>query len=100
MSAEKKQRKMVDWYTVSIDSLKGWGFVVILLVLAVAGVLGYRFLDRMVLEKEVARVILEAEDLLRTVRSEGAINSYREEYFVARRHLEEAVQHEERRDLR
>lgn len=100
MSAEKTPRKLVDWYTVSIDSLKGWGFVAILLVLGVAGVLGYRFLDRMVLEKEVARVILEAEDLLRTVRSEGAINSYREEYFVARRHLEEAVQHEERRDLR
>ncbi len=94
MSADKGNRKLVDWYTVSTDSLKGWVFVVILLVLAVAGVLGYRFLDRMVLEKEVARVIEEAEDLLRTVRSEGAINSYREEYFVARRHLEEAREHE------
>ena len=94
MNQEKKPRKLVDWYTISLDSLKGWGFVVILLVLGVAGVLGYRFLDRVVLEKEVARIIQEAEDLLRTVRSEGAINSYREEYFVARRHLEEARQFE------
>ena len=100
MSSEKGNRKLVDWYTVSTESLKGWVFVVVLLVLAVAGVLGYRFLDRMVLEKEVARVIQEAEDLLRTVRSEGAINSYREEYFVARRHLEEARQHESTGALR
>lgn len=100
MSPEKKSRKLVDWYTVSLDSIKGWGFVVVLLVLGVAGVLGYRFLDRMVLEKEVARVIQEAEDLLRTVRSEGAINSYREEYFVARRHLDEARGHQDTGELR
>jgi len=94
VSSENKSRKLVDWYTVSLDSVKGWGCVVVLLVLGVAGVMGYRFLDRMVLEKEVARVILEAEDLMRTVRSEGAINSYREEYFVARRRLEEAREHQ------
>ena len=75
MSSDKDRRKLVDWYTVSTESIKGWVFVVVLLVLAVIGVLGYRFLDRMVLEKEVARVIQEAEDLLRTVRSEGAIFS-------------------------
>lgn len=100
MSPESQSRKLVDWYTVSIDALKGWGFVVVLLVLGIVGVVGYRFLDRVVLEREVARVIQEAEDLLRTVRSEGAINSYREEYFVARRHLEEAREHEKTGGLR
>ncbi len=94
MDSEKGRRKLVDWYTVSTDSLKGWVFVAVLLILATAGILGYRFLNNLVLEKEVARVIQEAEDLLRTVRSEGAINSYREEYFVARRHLEEAREQE------
>ena len=100
MTRDKKSRKLVDWYTVSVDSLKGWGFVVILVILGIGGVLGYRYLDRMVLEKEVTRVIQEAEDLLRTVRSEGAINSYREEYFVARRHLEEARGHQDAGSLR
>ncbi len=100
MSADKKKRKLVDWYTVSIDSLKGWGFVILLVALGIAGVLGYRYLDRLVLQREVARVIQEAEDLLRTVRSEGAINSYREEYFVARSHLEEAREHLVEDDLR
>jgi hypothetical protein len=90
VSSEKKPRRLSDWYTISLESLKGWGFVVTLAILGIAGVMGYRFLDQVVLEKEVVRVIQEAEDLLRTVRSEGAINSYREEYFVARRHLEEA----------
>lgn len=100
MSSDKGTRKLVDWYTVSTESIKGWVFVVVLVVLGVIGVVGYRFLDRVVLEREVARVIQEAEDLLRTVRSEGAINSYREEYFVARRHLEEAHDHESNRAFR
>lgn len=90
MTPERKKRRLIDWYTISSTALRGWGFVVIVLVLAVLGVVGYRFLDQLVLEREVARVIQEADDLLRTVRNEGAIDSYREEYFVARRHLEEA----------
>lgn len=94
VSSEKKRRKLVGWYTVSSDALRGWIFALIFLLLAIGGVLGYRMLDRAVLEREVKRVIREAEDLLRTVRSEGAINSYREEYFVARRHLEEAREHQ------
>ncbi len=100
MNSEKKPRKLVDWYTVSLDSVKGWSFILLLIILGVVGVVGYRFLDRMVLEKEVARVIQEAEDLMRTVRSEGAINSYREEYFVARNHLEEAKEHQRAGALR
>lgn len=90
MSSEKQRRSLSDWYTVSAEALKGWGFVLVIVVLGTAGVLGYRFLDRVVLEREINRVIQEAEDLLRTVRSEGAIESYREEYSVALGHLEKA----------
>lgn len=94
MSPEDNNRKLRDWYTVSTDTLKGWSFALIFIALAVIGFFGYRILNHVVLQREVARVIQEAEDLLRTVRSEGAINSYREEYFVARRHLEEAREHQ------
>ena len=94
VSSEKKEKKLIGWYTVSSDALRGWIFALIFLVLAIGGVLGYRLLDHLVLGREVERVIQEAEELLRTVRTEGAINSYREEYFVARRHLEEAREHQ------
>jgi predicted negative regulator of RcsB-dependent stress response len=94
-----KQSKLLHWYTVTAETLRGWSFVVILVVLGVVGFFGYRILNEAVLEREVARVIQEAEDLLRTVRDEGAINSYREEYFVARGHLEEAKQHRAAEDL-
>ena len=94
MSSGKKRRSLSDWYTVSAGALKGWGFVLVLAVLGTVGVLGYRFLDQMVLEGEIKRIILEAEDLLRTVRTEGAISSYREEYSIALGHLETAREHQ------
>ena len=94
-----KKSKLLHWYTVTAETLRGWSFVAILAVLGVAGLFGYRILNEAVLEREVGRVIQEAEDLLRTVRDEGAINSYREEYFVARGHLEEAKQHRAAEDL-
>ena len=87
---EKKKNRLLHWYTVTSETLRGWGFAAIVLGLGVAGYFGYRILNEAVLQREVARVMQEAEDLLRTVRDEGAINSYREEYFVARSHLEEA----------
>ena len=100
MTEKKQKGKLLDWYTVTSDTLRGWTFAAILLVLGIVGYLGYRILDHAVLEREVSRVIQEAEDLLRTVRDEGAINSYREEYFVARDYLEVAKDYQRGEELR
>jgi len=90
VTEEKKRPKSYDWYTISGEAIRGWGFAVIVLVLVVAGYLGYRFVEGMVLEREVATVIQEAQDLLITVREAGGVDSYREEYDQAIEHLEEA----------
>ncbi len=90
MTDKKKRPKSYDWYTISGEAIKGWGFAVIVVVLVAAGYLGYRFVEGMVLEKEVAAVIQEAQDLLQTVREAGGIDSYRDEYDQANEHLEKA----------
>jgi len=90
VTEEKKRPKSYDWYTISGEAIRGWGFVVIVVVLVAAGYLGYRFVEGMVLEREVAAVIQEAQDLLQTVREAGGVDSYREEYDQAFEHLEEA----------
>ena len=87
MTDDKKRPKSYDWYTISSEAIKGWGFAVIVVVLVAAGYLGYRFVEGMVLEKEVAAVIQEAQDLLQTVREAGGIDSYRDEYDQATEHL-------------
>jgi hypothetical protein len=97
---KKKRSKLLDWYTVTSETLRGWGFALTVVILGVIGFFGYRILNEAVLEREVARVIQESEDLLRTVRDEGAINSYREEYFVARNHLEEAKRNQAGKDFK
>jgi len=90
VTEEKKRPKSYDWYTISGEAIRGWGFAVIVVVLVAAGYLGYRFVEGMVLEREVAAVIQEAQDLLQTVREAGGVDSYREEYDQAIEHLEEA----------
>jgi len=90
VTEEKKRPKSYDWYTISGEAIRGWGFAVIIIVLVAAGYLGYRFVEGMVLEREVAAVIQEAQDLLQTVRQAGGVDSYREEYDQAIEHLEEA----------
>ena len=88
MTEQKKRPKSYDWYTISGEAIKGWGFAVIVVVLVAAGYLGYRFVEGMVLEREVATLIQEAQDLLQTVKEAGGVDSYREEYDQAIEHLE------------
>jgi hypothetical protein len=90
VTEEKKRPKSYDWYTISGETIRGWGFALVVVVLVAAGYLGYRFVEGLVLEREVAAVIQEAQDLLQTVRSAGGVDSYREEYDQASGHLEEA----------
>jgi hypothetical protein len=75
---------------VSGDTVKGWGFALIMLVVVALGFVGYRLLEGVVLKREVAMAIQEAQDLLQTVRDEGGLDSYREEYDLASDHLEKA----------
>ena len=90
MTEEKKRPKSYDWYTISGEAIRGWGFALIVVVLIAAGYLGYRIVEGMVLEREVATAIQEAQDLLQTVREAGGVDSYREEYDQAIEHLDQA----------
>jgi len=100
VTEEKKRPKSYDWYTISGETIKGWGFAVIVLVLVAAGYLGYRFVEGMVLEREVATLIQEAQDLLQTVKEAGGVDSYREEYDQAIEHLEKAKADRARGELK
>jgi hypothetical protein len=90
VTGKKKRPKRFDWYTISSEAIRGWVFALIVVVLVAAGYIGYRLVESMVLEREVATVIQEAQDLLITVREAGGVDSYREEYDQAISYLEEA----------
>jgi hypothetical protein len=87
--AQGGQRRY-DWYTVSVDSVKGWTIVLTLIGLVAAGFLTYDWFKQQFLEREVARVVKEAEDLYQRLQTEEGIGSFRSEYSISRNNLEEA----------
>ncbi|MEE8138232.1 MAG: FecR domain-containing protein [Thermoanaerobaculia bacterium] len=94
----KKQRR-IQWYTLSFETLRGWAVVLIVTGLGVGGYFGFRFLERQYLEREVARVIAEAEEMLTTLRGEPGVAAYRGEYETARQKLNEAEEQADRGEL-
>ncbi len=97
MSPEPRTRYR-GWYTLSVDTLRGWGTVLLLAGLAWLGWRGYGVLEQRYLEGKVARVLREAYDLEASVRAEGGGRAYPGEYEAAIEHLRTAkAQLDERR---
>jgi hypothetical protein len=78
------------WYTLSVDTLRGWVNVLLLVALAWAGWQGYGVLENRYLEGKVSRVLREARDLEASVRAEGGARTYRADYESALEHLRQA----------
>ncbi|MGB5880312.1 MAG: hypothetical protein WBH85_09810, partial [Thermoanaerobaculia bacterium] len=90
MSPAQGDQRRYDWYTVSVDSVKGWTIVLTLIGLVAAGFLSYDWFKQQFLEREVARVVQEAEDLYQRLQTEEGIGSFRSEYSISRDNLVEA----------
>lgn len=79
-----------EWYSVSVETLKGWGLL--LMTLAVLGVafLVWRTYDLRSVERQAAAVIEEAGGLLQRLSGEKRASSFAAELVAARQSLEEA----------
>lgn len=86
----KAAPKRKDWYSVSVETLKGFGLL--LLILAVVGLsfFGYRAWDHQSQEREAAAVIEEADGLLRRLSNEKRAVSSASELGTARESLQQA----------
>jgi hypothetical protein len=78
------------WYKISLDAVRAWTTVVVVLVVAVAAVWGYTLLSRHLLERAVVVAIEESETLLVRLRSERGISAHRDRLGLAAERLDEA----------
>lgn len=67
MPARKADRPTKDWYSISVDTLRGWGFLLGILAAAGLAWLGYRAWESKALEREARGRIEEVRDLLGSV---------------------------------
>jgi len=84
--ADEKQH----WHKINVDTLRGASVFLLLLLMAAGGFLGYRILQSQFLEREVEIVMVEAQDLVQSLRGEEGIDAYSEEYETAQVSLEQA----------
>jgi FecR protein len=72
-----------EWYSISLDSLRGWGVLLLLLALGFVGYRGYRYWETYSLEREATDVINEDRRLLQQLAGEAGLEAFRAEYEQA-----------------
>ncbi len=90
MTETRRKQRRIQWYTLSLDTLRGWAVALIVTGLGVGAYFGFRVLERHYLEGEIARVVEQAEELRTALRGEPGISAYQSEYETARGDLDEA----------
>jgi hypothetical protein len=79
-----------NWYKVSVDTLRLWGFLVVLGVSVLLAYWGYTYLHGRYLSHQVQVALEEGRDLLRELHDAENLVSFRVEYTKARESLQRA----------
>jgi hypothetical protein len=91
VSPGRKQRdKDRDWYKVSVETLRGWGILVLMVVVASVGYVGFRLWEHYSIQREAARAIDDTRVLFQRLRGEGNVAGFKAEYDEAWSGIENA----------
>jgi hypothetical protein len=90
LPARKPIRTRKDWYSISVDTLRGWFFLSLIAAALVVGIMVYRSWSRQALERESRAVIEEDQHLLTQVGDDAKAGDYKSEYGAGLQSLQEA----------
>ena len=85
MSPGRTAGKHRDWYKVSVDTLRGWGIFVLMLVVAGTGYVGFRVWERYAIQREAARAIDDARSFAEEIATALDVQTSRERASDERR---------------
>lgn len=83
MPAQKAARPRKEWYSVSVDTLRGLGLLVLILGVLGAGYFIYTIFEKQTLQRESSRVITEVQGLLQRLQNEERASGFRSELGAA-----------------
>ncbi|MGH9361066.1 MAG: hypothetical protein ACRD2T_04060, partial [Thermoanaerobaculia bacterium] len=90
MPPPRRRRRRRQWYTLSVDTLRTLGTLLLLGVLAFLLLGLHRAWQGRMVEREAARLIAEARSLIQRVQGEGKLAEVRHEYETAFQSFEQA----------
>jgi len=88
--ARKAAKPRRDWYSISVDTLRGLGFLLLVLALVGLSVVGFRAWERQAQRRDAAAVIEEAAGLFQRLQGEKRLARFAGEYASARQSLQQA----------
>ncbi len=89
-SVRKPIRTRKDWYSISVDTLRGWFFLLLIAAVLVGGYIGYRSWESRSLERNSRLVIDQDQALLAQVRDDAKAGEFKSEYDAGTQSLEAA----------
>jgi len=90
LPARKPIRTRKDWYSISVDTLRGWFFLLLIAAGLVGAYMVYRSWERKSLERNSRLVIDEDQRLLAQVRDDVKMGEFQSEYEAGVQSLQEA----------
>jgi hypothetical protein len=88
--ARKAERPTKDWYSISVDTLRGWGLLLGILAAAGLGWLALNAWERRSLERDAREAIEEVAGLLGKVQPGGRASEFKSEFTAAYASFEQA----------
>jgi hypothetical protein len=79
-----------EWYSVSVETLRGWGLLLLTLLVLGLGYVGYRIWEERALERDAARILEETDQLVQRLHKEEQRSRFDAEYQSAWQGYQEA----------
>ncbi len=99
MAAGVNKNNKRNWYKISVDSVRAWTSLLLLLTIFVGGFVGYRLLSKHLLDREVLLALEEADAMAKRLQQERGIAGYREKFRTAKIELSGARAHYRNKEL-
>lgn len=80
----------MGWYSISLDTLRGWGVFLTVVALVAGGFFGFRFWESWAQQRRAAELISEAGDLLEHLDGQPRLVEFENEYVSGKTLLAEA----------
>jgi hypothetical protein len=99
LAARKPSKPRRDWYSISVDTIRGVAFGLLGFMVLAAGYVGWRIWERRDLEREVRNLIADDQALLLRLPRKEQIGSYTGEFEVGFQSFQQANQQLEHSDF-